>query len=144
DWEAKQPLSFVLEAAMCPHWTVRCLSKASRRRRDEAVGIGTKDGRLGIERRLVEDTSEAKFECTLAPADAPAWRLVLTDDDPSGFGGVLRDDRGVARARIRAADRQTSEGQTYTAPSQGFVVEARSGDVAAVDRDGEGKVIFEH
>ena len=45
----------------------------------------------------------------VGPDHAPAWRLALTADDPSGFGGVLADDRGVPIARIRATDRQTGE-----------------------------------
>ena len=143
-WGSKQPLSFSLEGAMCARWEAQCLATASRRRREAAVGIGTQpDGHLGIARRLVEDTSKAKFECTVAPVGAPAWQLMLTRDDPSGFGGVLRDDRGTLRARVRAADRRTDKGETYSAPSLGFVMKASSGDVAAVDRADDGKVIFE-
>ena len=142
-WHAKRPISFALEAAVCPRWTARCLGKARRIHREEAVGITSTGDGLAIDRRTVEDLSEAGFECTLAPDHAPAWRLALTADDPSGFGGVLADDRGTPVARIRATDRQTGEPYTYSVPSPvGFVMETSAGDVAAVERAFQGKVIL--
>ena len=123
-WYARRPVSFALEGAACPRWTARCLGSARRIHREKAVGITSTGDGLAIDRRTVEHVSETGFECTLDPDHAPAWRLVLSADDPSGFGGVLIDDRGTPVARIRATDRQTGEPYTYSVPSPvGFVME---------------------
>ena len=142
-WDSNRPVSFALEAATCQRWRARCLGKAHRRHREKAVGLEASGHGLAIDRRVVEDTSAHGFECTLQPGDASAWQLVLSADNPSGFGGVLMDDRGSTVARIRATDRQTGRPYTYSVPSPvGFIIEASSADVAAVERAFDGKVIL--
>jgi len=143
-WNAKRPLSFTLEGEACPRWTASCLGEARRRRHEEAIGVTTTGDGLAIDRRVVENASEASFACSLDSGHAPGWRLRLSAGDASGFGGTLVDEWGTAIARVRAIDRQTGEPYTYAVPSPvGFVIETRAGPVAAVERAFAGKVLLD-
>jgi hypothetical protein len=143
-WRAKRPLSFTLEGEACPRWTASCLGEARRSRHEAAIGITTNGDGLAIDRRVVENTSEASFACSLESGSAPGWRLRLSAGDASGFGGTLVDAWGTAIAHVRAIDRQTGEPYTYAVPSPlGFLIETPSGPVAAVERAFAGKVLLD-
>jgi hypothetical protein len=121
------------------------MGRTRRVHRAKAVGITSTEDGIAIDRKVVEDVSSSSFECDLDAGGQPAGRLVLSAADQSGFGGVLLDDRGATLARVRATDRQTGVPYAYAIPFPvGFLIEATSGDVGAVERAFQGKVILGH
>ena len=144
-WKAKRPVSFVLKGRGCEPWTARCLGHASSRLREKAVGLGTDDGGFGIRREVIENTSGEWFECDLDRADGRRWQVRLASTEPSGFGGVLLDERQSVVARVHQTDRQTGKPYTYAVPSPvGFVIETGSGVMMAVERAFQGAVVLSH
>jgi hypothetical protein len=143
-WTAKYPFSFVLEGPGSERWNAGCTGYAERTHRQKAVGLGSKDnGDFGILRRTVAFTAYEVFECTF---DGPAGRrsrLLMSDVDESGFGGVLIDEQNVVLARVRRTDKQIGKPYEYTVPSPlGFYVETNTGLHVAVERAFKGKVVF--
>ena len=143
--DTKSPVTFVLEGGECPRSTARCMGRSRRVHRAKAVGITSTEDGIAIDRQVVEDVSSSSFDCDFDAGGPAAGRLLLSNADESGFGGVLIDDRGATVARVRATNRQTGVPYTYAIPFPvGFLVETTAGEIGAVERAFQGKVIIGH
>ena len=93
--------------------------------------------------RRGEAVSNELFECDLEGPLRARWRLLLSDADPSGMGGVLLDDRQAVRARVSMVRAQTGRPYTYVVPQPvGFLVETTVGPAVGVERAFDGKVVL--
>jgi len=142
-FDAKQPLTFVLEGGVGEQWSAHCLARKHEHHRDVAVGFHFGTDGAGIDRRRVEAVSNELFECDLEGPARARWRLLLSDADPSGMGGVLLDDRQAVRARVSMVREQTGRPYTYAVPQPvGFLVETTVGPAVGVERAFDGKVVL--
>jgi hypothetical protein len=142
-WDASRATAFVLAGPQGERWDARCLSRAHSHHLDKPVGFHIGLHGFGVDRRTVEAVSYAVYQCAFQDAGGGRWQLLLSDADPSGFGGVVMDDRHAVLARVTAVREQTGRPYTYSVQQPlGFLVDAGGGSTAAVERAFQGKVVM--
>lgn len=145
-WDAHHPFSFTLVSdAGDGKWSVNCLGAASRRHREKPIGFHMDASGFGLTREVVESSSSEVLTCTLEyGSQLRGWRLLLSDLDESGFGGVVTDENQKVLARVHATNEQVGTPYSYTVRAPlGFFVETPQAETLAVERAFQGKIIFD-